>query len=89
MGRPGPRQSDAPAASLGAALQPASFSIKDLEEHQGGAIVFEVDYEGAPYPADPGDLAPATGHVDLSRSDNLDLRSGRRGTAVGVLQTEL
>ena len=32
MGGPGPRQFVAPAALPGAALQPASFSIEDLEE---------------------------------------------------------
>ena len=89
MGRPGPRQSDAPAAFLGAALQLASFSIEDLEEHQGGAIVFKINYEGTPHAADPGDLTPASGHIDLARSDDRDLRSGREGAAVGVLQPEL
>ena len=47
-GGPSPRHFDAPAACPGAALQPASFRIEDLEEHQGGAIIFKVDYEGAP-----------------------------------------
>ena len=89
MGRPGPRQFVAPAALPGAALQPASFSIEDLEEHQGGAIVFKMNYEGTYRPADPGDFAPAPGHEDLARSDDRDLRSGCRGATVGVLQPEL
>ena len=61
MGRPGPRQSDAPAAFLAAALQPVSFSIEDLEEHQGGAVVFKMNYEGTYRPADPGDFRPSPG----------------------------
>lgn len=89
MVRPGPRQSDAPTAFLGGALQPASFSIEDLEEYHGGAIIFKMNYEGTLRPADLGDLTPAPGHVDLARSDDRDLRSGREGAAVGVLQPEL
>ena len=86
MGGPGPRQFVAPAALPGAALQPASFCVKDLEEHQGGAIVFKMNYEGTTCLADPGDLAPAPGHEDLARSDDRNLRSGRKGVAVSVLQ---
>ena len=89
MGGPGPRQFVAPAALPGAALQPASFSIEDLEEHQGGAIIFKMNYEGTYHPADPGDFAPAPGHEDLARSNDRDLRSGRKGTAVSMLQPEL
>ena len=89
MGRLGPPLSDAPTAFLGAALQPASFSIKDVEEHQGGAVVFKMNHEGTYRPADPGDFAPAPGHEDLARSNDRDLRSGRKGTAVSVLQPEL
>ena len=89
MGGPGPRQFVAPAALPGAALQPAPFSIEDLEEHQGGTIVFKMNYKGAYRPADPGDFAPAPGHEDLARSNDRDLRSGRKGATVGVLQPEL
>ena len=89
MGGPGPRQFVAPAALPGAALQPASFSIEDLEEHQGGAVIFKMNYEDAYRPADPGDFAPAPGHEDLARSNDRDLRSGRKGAAVSVLQPEL
>ena len=89
MGGPGPRRFVAPAALPGAALQPASFSIEDLEEHQGGAIVFKMNHEGTYRLADPGNFTPAPGHEDLARSDDRDLRSGRRGAAVGVLQPEL
>ena len=78
-----------PGCLLCEALQPTAFCIKDLKEHQGGAIVFEMNQKGTPCSADPGDLAPASGHVDLARSDNLNLRSGRRGTAVSMLQPEL
>ena len=85
MGGPGPRRFVAPAALPGAALQPASFSIEDLEEHQGGAIVFNMNYEGTNRPVDPGNFAPSPGHEDLARSDNRDLRSGHKGTAVSVL----
>ena len=86
MGGPGPRRFVAPAALPGAALQPASFSIEDLEEHQGGAVVFKMNYEGAYHLGDPGDFAPAPGHEDLARSDDLDLRSGCMGAAICMLQ---
>ena len=89
MGGPGPRRFIAPAALPGAALQPASFSIEDLEEHQGGAVIFKINYEGTYRPADPGDFAPTPGHEDLARSDDRDLRSGRKGAAVSMLQPEL
>ena len=89
MGGPGPRQFAAPAALPGAALQPAPFSIEDLEDHQGGAVIFKMNCEGTYRPADPGDFAPAPGHEGLARSNDRDLRSGRKGTAVSVLQPEL
>ena len=89
VGRPGPRHFDAPAAFLGEALQSVSFRVEDLEEHQGDAIVFKMNCEGTPRLADPGDLALALGHVDLARSDDHDLRSGRKGAAVSMLQPEL
>ena len=89
MGGPGPRRFVTFAALPGAALQPASFSIEDLEEHQGGAVVFKMNYEGTYRPADQGDFAPAPGHEDLARSDDRDLRSGCRGATIGVLQPEL
>ena len=89
MGGPDPRRFVAPAALPRAALQPASFSIEDLEEHQGGAIIFKMNYEGTYHPADPGDFAPAPGHEDLARSNDRDLRSACKGTAVSVLQPEL
>ena len=89
MGRPGPRQSDAPAAFLGSALQPASFSIEDLEEERGDAVVLKVDHEGTPRTADSRDLAPAASHEDLAGGDRFDLYSGRRSAAIGVLQPEL
>ena len=57
MGGPGLRQFVAPAALPGAALQPASFSIRDLEEHQGGPIIFKMSHEVTYRPADPGDFA--------------------------------
>ena len=85
MGGPGPCRFIAAAALPGAALQPASFSIEDLEEHQGGTIVFNMNYEGAYHPADPGDFTPAPGHEDLARSNDRDLRSGHKGTAVSML----
>ena len=89
MGGPDPRRFVAPAALPGAALQPASFSIEDLEEHQGGAVAFKMNYERTYRPANLGDFAPASGHEDLARSDDRDLRSGREGAVVGVLQPEL
>ena len=89
MGMPGPRWFIAPAALPGATLQPASFSIEDLEEHQGGAVVFKMNHEGTYRPADPGYFAPAPGHEDLARSDDRDLLSGRKGAAISVLQPEL
>ena len=89
MGGTGPRQFVAPAALPGAALQPASFSIEDLEEHQGGAIVFKMNYEGTYRPTDLGDFTPSPGHEDLARSDDRDLCSNRRGAAVSVLQPVL
>ena len=85
MGGLGPRQFVSPAALPGAALQPASFSIEDLEEHQGGAVIFKMNYEGTTCLANPGDLAPASGHEDLAWSDDRNLRSGRKGAAVSVL----
>ena len=78
MGGPGPRRFVAPAALPGAALQLASFSIEDLAEHQGGVVVFKMNYEGTYRPADPGDFAPDPGHEDLARSDDRDLRSVAR-----------
>ena len=48
-----------------------------------------MNYEGTYRPADPGDFAPAPGHEDLARSNDRDLRSGRKGATVGVLQPEL
>ena len=48
-----------------------------------------MNYEGTPCPADPGDLALAPGQVDLARSNDRDLRSGRKGAAVSMLQPEL
>ena len=89
MGGAGPRQFITTAASLRAAFQPASFCIKDLEEHQGGAVVFKMDHQGAVCATDPGNLTPALGHEDLARSDDRDLRSGCRGAIVGVLQPKL
>ena len=89
MGGPGPRRFVAPAALPGAALQPASFSIEDLEEHQGGIVIFKMNHEGTYCPADPGDFAPGLGHEDLAQSDDRDLRSGRKGTTASVLQPEL
>ena len=89
MGGPSPRRFVAPAALPGAALQPASFSIEDLEEHQGGAVIFKMNYEGTYRPADLGDFAPDLGHEDLARSDDFYLRSSCQSTAVGVLQPKL
>ena len=89
MGGPSPRQFVAPAALPGAALQPAPFSIEDLEEPQGGTVVFKMNYKGTYHSADPDDFAPAPGHEDLARSNDRDLRSGHKGTAVSVLQPEL
>ena len=51
--------------------------------------MFKMNHEGTYRPADPGDFAPAPGHEDLARSDNLDLCSGRKGTVVSMLQPEL
>ena len=76
---------DVSTASSGAALQAAAFCVEDLEEHQGDTIVFKMNHEGTPCSADPGDLAPASGHEDLARSDDFNLCSGRRSAAVGVL----
>ena len=89
MGRPGPRQFVAPAALPGPTFQSVPFNIEDLEEHQGGDVVFKMNHEGTYRPADPGDFSPAPGHEDLARSDGRDLLSGRKGTAVSVLQPEL
>lgn len=51
--------------------------------------MLEVDCEGTTHPADPGDLALATGQVYPARSDDLDLRFARRGTAASMLQPKL
>jgi len=45
-----------------------------------------MDREGAPRPADPGDLALASSHEDLARGNARDLFPGREGAAAGVLQ---
>src|SRR4051812_34013687 len=54
------------AASPGAALQPATARVEDLEEHHRSAIVLEVDREGALRSAAPSDFTPATSHEDLA-----------------------
>ena len=88
-GVPSPRHSRALATFPVATLQPVPARIEDLEEHHQSTVVIQVDREDAPYPANPGDLPPAPGHVDLARGDDRDLCLGRKGAAAGVLQPEL
>ena len=49
------------ALPFGAALQAATLRVEDLEEQCGGAVVLEVDREGALRMANPRDLSPAVG----------------------------
>ena len=89
VGGPSPCRSRVLATFPGAALQPAPARVEDLEKHHRSTVVIQVDREDAPYPANPGDFAPASSHEDLARGNDRDLCLGREGAAAGVLQPEL
>ena len=44
-----------------------AFLVEDLEEQREGAIILEVDGEGAVRAVGSGDLAPSIGHEDILR----------------------
>src|SRR4051812_3718657 len=86
IGGPSRRRGKVLAASPGAALQPATVRVEDLEEHHRSAVVLQVDREGALRSAAPSDFTPATSHEDLARGGDRNLCPGRRSVAVGMLQ---
>src|SRR3954465_12732820 len=72
------RRGEVLAASPGAALQPATVRIEDLEEHHRSAVVLQVDREGALRSTAPSDFAPGASHEDLARGGDRNLCPGRR-----------
>ena len=88
-GRPSARRCIDLVTSLREALQAAALLAEEREEQHGGVVVLEVDREGALRAAAPGNIAPTSGHEDLPEGNGSNLRSGRWGVAVGVLQPKL